>query len=103
MLATIDVHVHESCMRVAVRVLHSCAFIGSADCKRTQYPEWVMEWGAGLVDLKYERLAFLLCKCIHVYILSHITDVVSSKVALPADESTLDMQGNTIPILLTSS
>ena len=27
MLATIDLHVHESCMRVAVRVLHSCAFI----------------------------------------------------------------------------
>ena len=28
MLATIiDVYVHESCMRVAVRVLHSCAFI----------------------------------------------------------------------------
>ena len=23
----IDLHVHESCMRVAVRVLHSCAFI----------------------------------------------------------------------------
>ena len=27
MLATTDLHVHESCMRVAVRVLHSCAFI----------------------------------------------------------------------------
>ena len=27
MLATIDLHVHELCMRVAVRVLHSCAFI----------------------------------------------------------------------------
>ena len=27
MLATIDLHVYESCMRVAVRVLHSCAFI----------------------------------------------------------------------------
>ena len=27
MLATIDLHVHESCMRVAVKVLHSCAFI----------------------------------------------------------------------------
>ena len=27
MLATIGLHVHESCMRVAVRVLHSCAFI----------------------------------------------------------------------------
>ena len=29
MLATIDLHVHESCMRVAVRVLHSCAFINN--------------------------------------------------------------------------
>ena len=27
MLAIIDLHVHGSCMRVAVRVLHSCAFI----------------------------------------------------------------------------
>ena len=27
MLATIDLHVHELCMCVAVRVLHSCAFI----------------------------------------------------------------------------
>ena len=27
MLAIIDLHVHESCMHVAVRVLHSCAFI----------------------------------------------------------------------------
>ena len=30
MLATTDLHVHESCMRVAVRVLHSCAFINKA-------------------------------------------------------------------------
>ena len=26
-MLAIDLHVHESCMRVAVRVLHSCAFI----------------------------------------------------------------------------
>ena len=27
----IDLKVHESCMHVAVRVLHSCAFIATAD------------------------------------------------------------------------
>ena len=26
-MLVIDLHVHESCMRVAVRVLHPCAFI----------------------------------------------------------------------------
>ena len=30
-MLAIDLHVHESCMRVAVRVLHSCAFIIIAD------------------------------------------------------------------------
>ena len=38
MLATIDLHVHELCMRVAVRVLHSCAFIANVIFRYKSYP-----------------------------------------------------------------
>ena len=36
----IDLHVHESCMRVAVRVLHSCAFIYSLRKKAAPLAVW---------------------------------------------------------------
>ena len=67
MLATIDLHVHESCMHVAVRVLHSCAFISSGSrleiCTR-----WFLFCVLKLIIKYYNNITgMLIMHCIKNY------------------------------------